>query len=79
MTSTQIGYSTWYDGLVEAKDILVHPKLAAGVVVPQEGLEAGPAVFVIPEPSRKRVVNEVMEDAGGVISTLDLFTNFPAF
>ena len=70
MTSTQIGYSAWYAGLVKAKDILVHPKLAAGVVVPHEGLEAGPAVFVIPEPSRKRVVNEVMEDACDAIESV---------
>ena len=45
----------------------MHPKLAAGVAVPQEGLETGPAVFVIPEPSRKRVVNEVMEDASDAV------------
>ena len=45
-TTTQIGYRAWYDQLVQTEDILVHPKRAAGVAVPQEGLEIGPAGII---------------------------------
>ena len=61
-TTTQIGYRAWFDQLVQTEDILVHPKRAPVVALPQEGLECGPSEFVIPEPSRRRVVNEVIED-----------------
>ena len=65
----QVGYREWFDELVRTDDVLVCPKLARGVALPQDGLECGDD-FIIPEPSRKKVVTEVLVDACDTVESV---------